>query len=72
MMSSSTRMDVNLDVDQVDPDDLSHVWGVLTHVAEGLALDGYEVGVRLYRWRDDDDDPVIETAPVFGEGIDQP
>lgn len=69
-MSAVTRTDINLDVNQVDPEQLSHVWGVLTRVAEGLALDGFEVGVRLFRWRDDDGDPQIVLEPVDDEGVD--
>lgn len=69
-MSAVTRTDINLDVDRVDPEQLSHVWGVLTRVAEGLALDGFEVGVRLFRWRDDDGDPEIVLEPVDDEGVD--
>ena len=35
-------VDITLEVDQLQPEHMSHVWGVLTRVAEGLALDGYE------------------------------
>lgn len=73
MRDLNKKRDLVLDVDNVEPEEISAVWGVLTRVAEGLALDGHEVSVRLYRWSDDDDGPhvTVSDSPV-GEGGDLP
>ncbi|WP_435199548.1 hypothetical protein [Janibacter sp. GS2] len=67
------KRDLVLDVSSLEPEDLSHVWGVLTRVAEGLALDGHEVAVRVYRWEDDGDgeEQLVLDGPA-NDGKDQP
>lgn len=72
-MADTNRIDINLDVDEIREEDMSHVWGVLSRVAEGLALDGHEVALRLYRWSEDGGpEELVCDTPGRGEGSDLP
>lgn len=72
-MTSMKKTDMTLDVEDVTGEELSHAWGVLTRVAEGLALEGHNVSVQLHQWNDEDegDDQLVLDGPA-NDGKDQP
>lgn len=58
--------DISVHVNDVPPEKLSHVWGVLSRIAEGLALDGFNVSEFLDfdRGHDPFDDDLTPAGPA--------
>lgn len=64
----NTKIDFDLSIQDVDATDLTRIWERLSNIAQGFALEGYDVDLRTWRQTEDDDGhPALEPITVGGE-----